>query len=330
MQMKIQRMPVSLLTLLHQILDVPFLPLPYPDITHMDVDDESAELMFEEALITQADADIPSTPLHQVQPDPSAPPLPGGPGVRPKDYVLFKNHWIHKQTICRLVINKDFISKSCNRLECVRAGYTKVNKRIDMSAGYITDGNLFLVGNIFLTLICSGHTVSLGILCSTSLVLNYISRSSINVTIMKAAHTTAKITRQLLIIITTNHSSDSSPTSLHFLWNGGYVKSHSTIQGTLDSTECVVVVSIPGSLVEPINPKPTFIRLHDDINSDNFVEIKGRQSTWQVSQGALEDACGLLWEKSLETSMPPKSMVSVTPSDTKTFPYQLADGMSFF
>ncbi|KIK44260.1 hypothetical protein CY34DRAFT_23175 [Suillus luteus UH-Slu-Lm8-n1] len=270
-----------------QILDVPSLPLPYPDITHTDVDDESAELTFEEALIAQADADIPSTPLHQVQPDPSAPPLPGGPGVRPEDYVLFKNRWIHKQTVCRLVINKDFISKSCNRLERVRAGYTKVNKRIDMSAGRITDGNLFLVGDIFLTLIRSGRTVSLGIL-------------------------------------------HSSPTSLHFLWNGGYVKSHSTIQGTSDSTERVVVVSVPGSLVEPINPEPTFIRLRDDINSDDFVEIKGGQSTWQVSQGALEAACGLLWEKSLETSVPPKSMVSVTPSDTKTFPYQLADGMSFF
>ncbi|KAG1762790.1 hypothetical protein EDD22DRAFT_952849 [Suillus occidentalis] len=302
------------------------LPLPYPDIAHTDVNDEFAELTFEEALVAQADADVPSTQSHQVQPDPSAPPLPGGPGVRPEDYLLFKNRWIHKQTICRLVINKDFISKSCNRLERVRAGYTKVNKRIDMSAGRITDGNLFLVGDIFLTLIRSGRTVSLGILRSTSLVLNNISRSSVNVTIMKAARTTAKITGQLLTIVAANHSSDSSLSSLQFLWNGGYVKSHSLIQGTSDSTERAVVVSVPGSLVEPINPEPTFIRLRDDINTDDFVEIKGGQSTWQVSQGALEAACGLLWEKSLETSVPPKSLVSVTPSDIKTFPYQLADG----
>ncbi|KAG2044115.1 hypothetical protein BDR03DRAFT_977769 [Suillus americanus] len=272
-----------------QILDVPSLPLPYPDITHMDVNDESAELTFEEALIAQADADIPSTRLHQVQPDPSAPPLPGGPGR-------------------------------------VRAGYTKVNKRIDMLVGCITDGNLFLVGNIFLMLIHSGRTISLGILHSTSLILNNISRSSINVTIMKAARTTVKITGQLLTIIATNHSSDSLPTLLQFLWNRGYVKSHSVIQGTSDFTECAVVVSIPSLLVEPINPELTFIRLRNDINSDDFVEIKGGQSMWQVSQGALEAACGLLWEKSLETSVPLKSMVSVTPSDTKTFPYQLADG----
>ncbi|KAG2740439.1 hypothetical protein P692DRAFT_20753309 [Suillus brevipes Sb2] len=199
-----------------------------------------------------------------------------------------------------------------------------------MSAGRITDGNLFLVGDIFLTLIRSGRTVSLGILRSTSLVLNNISRSSVNVTIMKAARTTAKITGQLLTIVAANHSSDSSLSSLQFLWNGGYVKSHSLIQGTSDSTERAVVVSVPGSLVEPINPEPTFIRLRDDINTDDFVEIKGGQSTWQVSQGALEAACGLLWEKSLETSVPPKSLVSVTPSDIKTFPYQLADGMSFF
>ncbi|KAG2367178.1 hypothetical protein BDR07DRAFT_1272517, partial [Suillus spraguei] len=95
------------------------LPLLYPDIVHTDVNDKTYELMFEEALVTQADADVPSTQLHQVHPDLSAPPLPGGPGVHPKDYLLFKNRWIHKQTICRLVINKDFVSKSCNQLECV-------------------------------------------------------------------------------------------------------------------------------------------------------------------------------------------------------------------
>ncbi|KAG2051216.1 hypothetical protein BDR06DRAFT_973933 [Suillus hirtellus] len=64
-----------------------------------------------------------------------------------------------------------------------------------------------------------------------------------------------------------------------------------------DSTECVVIISIPGFLVEPINPEPTFIRLWDDVNSDNCLEIKGGQSTWQVLHAALLAICELLWTK---------------------------------
>ncbi|KAG1827433.1 uncharacterized protein BJ212DRAFT_1256826 [Suillus subaureus] len=106
-----------------QIIEASELSFPLPDLN-----DESTELTFEEVLAAQSNSDLPSTSLHQVQSDPSAPPLPGGPGVHPEDYLLFKNHWIHKQTICRLIINKDFVSKSCNRLEHVHVGYTKVNK----------------------------------------------------------------------------------------------------------------------------------------------------------------------------------------------------------
>ncbi|KAG2131407.1 uncharacterized protein EDB93DRAFT_1243134 [Suillus bovinus] len=60
--------------------------------------------------------------------DALSPSLPHGPRIRPDDYVLYDGRWIHKQTICRLVINKDFVSKSLNRLKHVREGYTKVNK----------------------------------------------------------------------------------------------------------------------------------------------------------------------------------------------------------
>lgn len=196
-----------------------------------------------------------------------------------------------------------------------------------MSAGRITDGNLFLVGDIFVTIIRSGRTVSIGVLRSTLITLNNVSRSSINITVMKATRTTTKITGQLLTIIPTNPSLDSPSKPSQFLWTGGYVKSRSVIQGTSDATERVVIISVPGSLIEPINPEPTFIRLRDDINSNDFTEIKGGQSTWQVPQDALQAACDLLWEKSLETKVNLKSLASVTPSDIKSFPYRLPDGM---
>ncbi|KIK33902.1 hypothetical protein CY34DRAFT_98849, partial [Suillus luteus UH-Slu-Lm8-n1] len=66
----------------------------------------------------------PTCPPHHPS-DPFAPPLPAGPGIRPEDYLLYHGRWIHKQTVCCLVVNKDFILKSLNRLERVRAGYTK-------------------------------------------------------------------------------------------------------------------------------------------------------------------------------------------------------------
>jgi hypothetical protein len=313
--------------------------LPDTEILHADSNDEADEpmLTFEEALAAQADFDLPhsvtqSITAQSAQSDPSAPPIPEGPGIRPEDYLLFKGRWIHKQTICRLVINKDFVSKSCNRLERVRAGYTKVNKRVDMSAGRITDGNLFLVGDTFLTLVRSGQTVSVGVIRSTLLTVNNISSSSVNIAIMKAARTSVKVVGQLLTIIPTNPSEsvDSLPTLPHFLWNGGYVKSRSVIQGTSDSTERIVLISASGALVEPINPEPVFIQGEEDINTDEFVEVKGGQTTWKIAQDALQAGCELLWAKFVDTKVPLKSLVSVTPIDVKTFPYKLPDGMSHF
>ncbi|KAG2341514.1 hypothetical protein BDR05DRAFT_949601 [Suillus weaverae] len=66
-------------------------------------------------------------------------------------------------------------------------------------------------------------------------------------------------------------------------WNGGCVKARSIIQGTEKSTDHVVVVSVPGSLVESVNPEPTFIWFWDDINPNHFLEIKGWQSTWPLA-----------------------------------------------
>jgi len=166
-----------------------------------------------------------------------------------------------------------------------------------MSVGQITDHNLFLVGDIFLTILHSSHTLSIGVLHSTAVTLNGVSRTSINITVMKALHTTAKITGQLLTIIPT-HS--ASPDILqHCLWDGGYVTTWSVIPGTSNSTECVVIVTVPGTLIEPVNPEMTFICLHDNINMDAFSQVNGGQSTWQVPRDVLQAACDLLWAKRL-------------------------------
>jgi hypothetical protein len=195
-----------------------------------------------------------------------------------------------------------------------------------MLAGRITNKNLFLVGDIFLTIVRSGLTVSIAILRSTLLLLNNVSHVSIKTGIMQASWTTTKITGQLLTLVPSCPPPNSPQ---QFLWNGGYVKACSVLQGTSRSvtTDRVIILTVPGSLVEPINPEPTFLHLHDDINTNDFVEINGGQSTWQVSQCTLQAACELLWAKAVEIKVPLKGITSVTPLDVKTFPYQRPDGM---
>ncbi|KAG1866670.1 hypothetical protein F4604DRAFT_2023153 [Suillus subluteus] len=253
-------------------------------------EDDGDELMltFEEMLVAGSGSDMPSFESLPSPTDPSAPMPLQGQGIHPDNYLLYKGHWIHKQTICRLIINKDFESKSSNRLERVH-GYTKVNKWIDMRAGHITDHNSFPIGNLFVTILCTARTLSIRILHSTGLFLNDVSRASMNCTIMKASQTTAKISGQLLTVVPTRPSTNPE-VPISFLWDGGYVKAQSSIPGTSESTERIVI------------------------------------TTWQVPHDALVAACELLWAKALEAKLPLKSIACVNPSDAKLFPYQLADG----
>ncbi|KAG2335875.1 hypothetical protein BDR05DRAFT_897578, partial [Suillus weaverae] len=75
-----------------------------------DINDEEVMLTFQEALID----DSPAQSNQPLALDPQSPPLPQGPGICPDGYLLYNRHWIHKQMVCHLVINKDFISKSLN------------------------------------------------------------------------------------------------------------------------------------------------------------------------------------------------------------------------
>lgn len=143
---------------------------------------------------------------------------------------------------------------------------------------------------------------------------------------MKASQTTVKMTGQLLTIILTQASPD---TAMLFLWNEGYVTSCWVIQDTTSVTEHDVINTVPGLLVEPINPNPTFICLQDDINTDDFTQVNGGQSIWQIALNALQAACDLLWAKTTDMNVSLNSIAVVVPSDPKLFPYQFADSMSW-
>jgi hypothetical protein len=87
------------------------------------------------------------------------------------------------------------------------------------------------------------------------------------------------------------------------------------------------MVTVPGSLVEPVNPEATFICLRDNVNTDKFTQVNGDQSTWKISRDAMQAACELLWAKANELKVNLKSIAAVASSDPNMFPYQLADGI---
>ncbi|KAG2356786.1 hypothetical protein BDR07DRAFT_1380567 [Suillus spraguei] len=111
---------------------------------------------------------------------------------------------------------------------------------------------------------------------------------------MKASRSMAKITGQLLTIIPT-HLLPDVPQS--FLWNGGYVTARLVIQGIDESTAQIVVITA----------------------CNEFCQVNGSQSTWQISYEALQAACDILWAKAIEIKVMLKTVTAVTPLDVKNF-----------
>lgn len=112
------------------------------------------------------------------EPSPTAP--PSGPGICPMDYIWCEKKWIHKQSICRLVITPNFTAKSQSRLLRVR-GFSPVNKHLnDVEVGHILRGDNFLTGDLFLTLVRTHNKLlTLALVQATAISENGTSRARI-------------------------------------------------------------------------------------------------------------------------------------------------------
>lgn len=97
-------------------------------------------------------------------------PLPTGPGVIPDDWLFCNGKHVHKQSICRIVINLDFIHKSRNRPERVR-GFIKPNwqPHLNTSAELIGPST-FVQGDHFLTLIRHRDMLSVALVRCTKII----------------------------------------------------------------------------------------------------------------------------------------------------------------
>jgi hypothetical protein len=298
-----------------------------------DIDDQGEGIPFEDTL-----DEIPKLAL------------PSGRGADPNDYLNVEGKWVHKQRICRVVINAEFELKSTERLKRV-CGHTKVNSKMrdDINPEAILGANTFVVGDPFFTLLRTDQTLSLAVIHSTAIHEDGISRGSILATTIRNPMAQVKLSGQVLSLTMVPTLNDHLPESesalarpqepadpeVHlfdmedkspwsWIWNGQYLKVDSAIAGTKQTMKKVVIVSVPGVLTQlvnyrPVNAVPRLGECAYEINSE------GR--SWELDDGPMGAVCELLWDVVVEQKLPLTGLASV--KKAAEFPYAFDNGLSF-
>lgn len=229
----------------------------------VETEDNSFVLDFEDQLKTLNSVSLEPVYKNDSQPEPSnsAQPVSAGRGGRPLNFLLVEGKYIHKFSFCHIFFNSKFKVKSLNRLHRVR-GFTSMKQILaepDQSSND-SDPAIFITGSPFLTLIrLHDQTVTLALLCSTSIVENGVSQTEINLNTLTSTVAKVKVNGDLLLLLP---SSDQQMAMGLWVWNGGYLKSDSPIPNTNTSTCKVVEVSVHGTLIEPVDPSVVTASLH--------------------------------------------------------------------
>ncbi|KAK7021010.1 hypothetical protein R3P38DRAFT_3272053 [Favolaschia claudopus] len=286
-----------------------------PDEDDDDIEDQSSGITFEESL-----EEVPELVL------------PSGRGIDPNDYLSVQGKWVHKQRICRVVINADSEPKSTERLRRVR-GHTKVNgkKRDDVNPEALLGANTFILGDPFCTLPRTDQTLSLALVRSTAIHEDGVSRGSILAPTIRNPQAKVKLSGQVLsltmvptlddILPESDNpiSEDKSPWS--WIWNGRFLKVDSAIAGIKQTTEKVVIVSVLGALTELVNHRPVDVvpRL-----GDRAYEINSEGRSWELDDGPMGAVCEMLWDVVVKEKIALTSLASVKKS--ADFPYSFDNG----
>ncbi|KAJ7509305.1 hypothetical protein B0H11DRAFT_2217026 [Mycena galericulata] len=167
------------------------------------------------------------------------------PGVRPDDYLRDESgKFVHKASICRLVLNKEFVAKSKNR-------------------GQRAMGLAIKKGDLFITLIRTVTNVSLAVVRSTEISIDGRRMPDVNIASIKNVKANIKLTGQILTLkavqsrpedLSAESGQDFDGSGWTWLWLGSYLMGTSIMKGTKIATDAPHILSIPGHLVEPINP----------------------------------------------------------------------------
>ncbi|KAJ7058989.1 hypothetical protein C8F01DRAFT_1255404 [Mycena amicta] len=268
------------------------------------------------------------------------------PGFNPTAYLdIGAGKLVHVKTICRLLLNLSSETKSLDRLKRV-CGFKKLHsQRHDLDPDDIHGADAFVIGDLFLTLLRVESEVSLAVVRCTGIHNGTTSLGSTLGTTIRNPKAKIKITGQVLTmeLIPTLAETDSAlpqplpathagirpfdwtetPTSLFsWIWTGAYLVVDSAMAGTTQSTDKVVTVSVPGVLVEPIDPR--MVDAVPCLGEDRAFKINSEGRTWEIDDGVMGAGCELLWEAVVEQKIAPKDIVAVKTSGG--FPYSFSDG----
>ncbi|RDB26720.1 hypothetical protein Hypma_005418 [Hypsizygus marmoreus] len=271
--------------------------------------------------------------------------LPSGPGVDPSDYLDVEGKWVHKQSICRLVINRFFEPKSHSRLLRVRT-FTRVNgPKVDLNSDDLVDADTFILGDPVLTLLRTGNTLSLALLRTTTINEDGVSRSSIKLATLRNPQSKVKLHGQILRMQSTPTSENistppispllireenaSTPWTLWcWLWTGGYVTVDCAMKGMATVTQKPVIVQVPGHLVEVVNP--CIVSTEGRLTEDQAREVNSEGKTWELEGTQMSTICDLLWHKIVDSKTAPSAITSFKPNLSGGFPYAFIDGSPSF
>ena len=248
-----------------------------------------------------------------------------GPGVHIEDYLLCDEcKWVHKQSVCRLLITPDFSPKSTVRLLRVH-GYTSVNKRSsDLETGHLLRGDNFVIGDVFVSLVCTHNkALALAFVRSTHISQGGSAHGHIKTATLMSPQGRIKVTGDIMVLCPSITSPIPSPESL-WLWTSSYLKAASTVPGTQVKTTRIVSISVAGHLLTVVNPTTATALAH--LAPDDQVEVNANDMTWALSTEALETAMAMIWSRVAANKAPLTGLPSIGHT-CDLFPYQTLDGI---
>ena len=290
---------------------------------------EELDIGFDEAIENEVDSldRDPTTSIQQPVSNthfPTAP--PSGPGVHAKDYLLCdERKWVHKQSVCRLLITPDFSPKSTVRLLHV-CGYTSVNKRLsDLETGHLLHGDNFVVGDVFVSLVCTHNkALALAFIRSTHISQGGSAHGHVKIAMLMSPQGGIKVAGNIMVLRPSTSSPVSSPESL-WLWTGSYLKAASMVPGTQAKTTRIVSISVAGHLLTVVNPTTATAAAH--LAPDDQAEVNANDTTWALPTKALETAMAVIWSRVATLKAPLSGFPSIGHT-YNSFLCQILDGMS--
>jgi hypothetical protein len=131
------------------------------------------------------------------------------------DWLKHEENKYHKASLLLIIFCSDFVRKSKERLECVRAFTTKFQHRSKEESDEALIGvSLFVkLGDLFATLIRTGRNVALGVLQATSIEHKSRKVSAISAAELSVEEADIKVSGQVLHVIAHSSSSQHSGSS---------------------------------------------------------------------------------------------------------------------